>query len=511
MNEVNENDSIFNNSLADSKTVIPDKFWKVIIADDDKQVHSSTRIVLSDLVYEGKKINFLSAYSSLELIELLKTNPDTAVVLLDVVMENTSAGLDIIKVIREEMQNSNIRIILRTGQPGYAPEKKIIMEYDINDYKEKNELTSQKLFTTVYSALRAYKDILAIRKGREAVQFILDASDDLVKTRSINQMAVKSLEFIHGLAELLDSENIPDKGFSALIQDNNINIISSMGELKTLTDISDCCPEIVSNIENFSRQRKNYFEDNSNSYLISPAQFKKHLIFLKDFIPSSFDEKQMLSLINEKIGIAFENLFLNNEIINTQIELIQVLGEIIENRSHETAYHVTRVSKITEIIMRKLSFTEDEIEINTHASPLHDVGKIGIPDSILLKPGSLTDNEFENIKKHTIIGHKLLSGSSKQLLKTAAVIALQHHEKWNGRGYPNSLARGEIDKVSRIVSVVDVFDALSNDRVYKKAWETGKVFQYIEDEKETSFDPEVVECFLDSQEEILSLRSVYKD
>ena len=112
-------------------------------------------IVLSDLVFSGKGLKFLSAYSSSEMMELLKQNPDAAVILLDVVMETPSAGLDIVRSIRKDLNNKNVRIILRTGQPGEAPEKKVIIEYDINDYKEKNELSSQKLFTSVYSAIRS--------------------------------------------------------------------------------------------------------------------------------------------------------------------------------------------------------------------------------------------------------------------------------------------------------------------------------------------------------------------
>ena len=506
-----ESDSIFNDIPESMEQKKLERYWKVIIADDDEHVHSSTRIVLSDLIFEGKKINFLSAYSAAELKEVLIQNPDTAVILLDVVMEKISAGLDIVKVIRKELNNKNIRIILRTGQPGHAPEKKVIMDYDINDYREKNELTSQKLFTAVYSALKAYKDIYSINRSREAVQYILKASDDLIKTRSINNLAEMSLNFICGLATLIDSENIPESSFSALFDNEKIDILSGTGVLASINDISDCCPEVQEKIRQYKAINSNFFQDSGSSYLISPAQFKKHLIYLKDFIPSSFDEKQMLTLFNKKIGTAFENLFLNSEIINTQIELIHVLGEIIENRSHETAYHVTRVSKITEIIMRDLNFNDDEIDIYSHASPLHDVGKIGIPDSILLKPGKLNDAEFDKIRAHTTIGYKLLSGSSKELLKTAAVIALQHHEKWNGKGYPEGLKGEEISRVSRIISIADVFDALSNDRIYKKAWEMEKVLQYIKEEKEESFDPEIVDCFFDNSDEIIALNTIYKD
>ena len=506
-----ESDSIFNDSGDISEQKETGRYWKVIIADDDEQVHSSTKIVLSDLIFEDKKINFLSAYSSRELKDVLINNPDTAVILLDVVMESYSAGLDIVKVIREELKNKNIRIILRTGQPGHAPEKKVIMDYDINDYREKNELTSQKLFTAVYSALKAYKDIRSINSSREALQYILDASENFIKVRSAENLAEKSLDFVYKLSTLIDSDNIAENSFSALIDRDKVEILSKKGNLSFIKNISDCCPEIQEKIRSIRNTNKDFFQDSNSSYLMSPAQFKKHLIYLKDFIPSSVDEKQILTLFNKKIGIAFENLFLNNEIINTQIELIHVLGEIIENRSHETAYHVTRVSKITEIMMKTLNYKDNEIEIYSHASPLHDVGKIGISDSILLKPGKLDDEEFNKIKTHTTIGYKLLSGSAKELLKTAAVIALQHHEKWNGKGYPEGLKGNEINRATRIISIADVYDALSNDRVYKKAWETGKILQYIEDEKEKSFDPELVECFFDNSEEIIALNTIYKD
>ena len=511
MQKNNISDSIFNDLYDSPEQTKTEKYWKVIIADDDKQVHSSTKIVLSDLIFDNKKINFLSAYSAAELKKVLIDNPDAAVILLDVVMENLSAGLDIVKVIRKDLNNKNIRIILRTGQPGHAPEKKIITDYDINDYREKNELTSQKLFTAVYSALKAYKDILSINKSREAVQFILNASDNFIKTRTAENLSKKSLNSIYELTALIDSDNIPENSFSALLDKDKVDILSKTGNLTTVVNLSDCSPEVQVKIKEIIKSDGDFFQDSNSSYLISPARFKKHLIYLKDFKPSSFDEKQILTLFNKKIGIAFENLFLNNEIINTQIELIHVLGEIIENRSHETAYHVTRVSKITEIIMKDLNYSDDEIEIYSHASPLHDVGKIGIPDNILLKPGKLTEEEFSKIMTHTTIGYKLLAGSSKELLKTAAVIALQHHEKWNGKGYPEGRKGKEISRASRIISIADVFDALSNDRVYKKAWETGKVLQYIEDEKEKSFDPEIVDCFFANSEEITALNSIYED
>jgi len=131
--------------------------WKIVIADDEEGVHNITKMVLRDYAYEGRKLHFLSTYSGQETRELLREHKDVALLLLDVVMETETAGLETVRFIREELKNDTIKIVLRTGQPGQAPEPEIIIKYEINDYKSKVELTTQKLFTTITSSLRAYK------------------------------------------------------------------------------------------------------------------------------------------------------------------------------------------------------------------------------------------------------------------------------------------------------------------------------------------------------------------
>jgi PleD family two-component response regulator len=140
--------------------------WNILIVDDEKIVHESTKMVLNDFIFENKKINFLCAYSALEAKEILSEVDDISVVLLDVVMEKDDSGLELVKFIRDELRNSFIRIILRTGQPGQAPEEEVVINYDINDYKMKTELTLQKLLTTIVSALRSYSNIMDLELNR---------------------------------------------------------------------------------------------------------------------------------------------------------------------------------------------------------------------------------------------------------------------------------------------------------------------------------------------------------
>ena len=161
----NNDELVFAKEETDSKKVVPEKqtvhngCWNIMIVDDEKEIHNVTKLALNQFTFESRGINFISAYSGKEAKQLFQAHKDIALILLDVVMETDNAGLQVAKYIREELANQQTRIVLRTGQPGLAPEEKVIVEYDINDYKEKTELTRQKLFTTVVSSLRSYRQI----------------------------------------------------------------------------------------------------------------------------------------------------------------------------------------------------------------------------------------------------------------------------------------------------------------------------------------------------------------
>ncbi len=178
--------------------------WKVLIVDDEDVVHNTTKLVLHDFKFEGKSIEFISAYSSIEAKKIMHEVEDIAVVFLDVVMEQEDAGLQLVKYIRDELDNKLIRIILRTGQPGQAPEERVIVDYDINDYKTKTELTVQKLFTSLVSALRSYKDLVIIEKNRKGLHKIVEASNRLFEVNSLKQFTaglIMQMISMYGLEE----------------------------------------------------------------------------------------------------------------------------------------------------------------------------------------------------------------------------------------------------------------------------------------------------------------------
>jgi len=202
---------------------------------------------------------------------------------------------------------------------------------------------------------------------------------------------------------------------------------------------------------------------------------------------------------------------LHEDLQHTQEELIYRMGEIGETRSQETGFHVKRVAKYSELLAQYYGLSEKEIQYLKTASPMHDIGKVGIADSILNKPGKLTKNEWRTMQTHANIGYELFRDSEKPLLKTAAIIAYEHHEKWNGTGYPRGLKGENIHIYGRITAVADVFDALGSDRCYKKAWNDEKIFKLLKEESGKHFDPKLIEIFFEHLDDFLHIRNHYSD
>ena len=184
------------------------------------------------------------------------------------------------------------------------------------------------------------------------------------------------------------------------------------------------------------------------------------------------------------------------EVIATQSEVIHTLGEVVENRSQETGGHIDRVADGAALLARLAGLDAEECELLRRAAPMHDVGKIAIPDSILHKPGKLTDEEFDTMKTHAAVGAEILSQSDRPIFKAAAIIAAQHHERWDGFGYPTGLAGEAIHPYGRIVAVVDVFDALTSDRCYRPAMPLNKAMDIMHEGRGSQFDPELLDIFM---------------
>lgn len=497
-------------SATESRTAPP---WKVLIADDEPEVHSVTRLVLGGFQFADRRLEFLSAHSAAEARTLLQDNPDTAVVLLDVVMESEQAGLHLVRSIRGELDNPFVRIVLRTGQAGQAPEQDVIAEYDINDYKEKTELTATRLATTMYAALRAYRDMRTIEANRLGLENVIRASAQVFTRRNSHEFASAVLS---QLAVLVGVER------SALyctvdhrnLQPQQFRIAAATGDYRDLVDdnAADRLPaSITRSLQTAYRDQNHQFDRDHYVLHFIDSQQSESLLFVGESWNLSPLDYKLVELFCTNVSIAFENLHLNDELLSSQLEMVYMLAGAAETRSQETANHVRRVGLLAEMLGKAMALPPALCETLRYAAPLHDIGKIGIPDPILNKPGAHTPEEAAVMRTHAALGARLLGNSQKPMLRLAAEIAASHHENWDGSGYPLGLAGDSIPIGGRITMVADVFDALGSRRCYKDSWAPERIRAFMLEQRGLKFDPDIVDRLFECWDEAMALREKLPD
>lgn len=490
--------------------------WKVLVVDDEEDVHRVTRLVFSDYEFEGRRLNLLSAHSGAEARELLNRHTDTALILLDVVMETERAGLDLVHYVRDVLKNHTIRIILRTGQPGQAPEKRVIIDYDINDYKEKTELTAQKLITSVTSALRSYRDLHTIERSRRGLEQIVEATGALFERQSLSRFVSGVLRQLTALLNMKeDSIYLQLSSFAATSgTGDDYCILAATGEFENTIGqpLRAVLPKaVLSRLEAAVRARSSILEDGAYVGYFRTSNGSENLLYVDGIPELSALDKNLLGVFSANVAIAFDNIYLHEENLNTQKELVFALGETIETRSKETGNHVRRVAEYCRLLGELAGLDEDDVQLVWMTAPMHDLGKIGIPDAILSKAGKLTAEEWAVVQTHTTIGHTILKAPNCRVLNVAAVIALQHHERWDGSGYPHGLKGEDIHVFGRIVGIADVFDALGCRRAYKEPWPLDKIIGYITEQRGRQFDPRLVDLLINNVDSFAAIRASWPD
>jgi response regulator RpfG family c-di-GMP phosphodiesterase len=246
----------------------------------------------------------------------------------------------------------------------------------------------------------------------------------------------------------------------------------------------------------------------ANDFLTKPVDKVEFLARSKNML--TLNEARKL-LADRATWLAEEVRKATHEIVQRERETVVRLSKAAEYRDPETGAHILRMAHYSRLIAQKLGLPVADQELLLEAAPMHDIGKVGIADKILLKPGRLEPEEFEIMKQHSVVGYELLKGSSSRVLQAGAEIALGHHEKFDGSGYPNGLKGEEIPIFSRIVAVADVFDALTSERPYKKAWTLEAAVDLLVEGKGKHFDPACVQAFLDAWDGVLEIRERYKE
>lgn len=288
--------------------------WKLLLVDDEKVVHSVTRLALEGFELAGRGLQFISAYSAEEARALLAQHDDIALILLDVVMETDHAGLDLVHYIRRELNNKFVRIVLRTGQPGQAPELEVITQYDINDYKEKTELTRQKLFSTVYTSLCSYRDLMALENNRLGLLKVIEASADIFERRNLAAFAEGVLQQLTALLYLnKDAMLVQPCGVLARPASDSLNILAATGcysDFAGTVEISAFDSDVRDRISTAIEQRSSNYGDNYwVSYYITESGMEQLLyVSAKDVF--SIPDIAMIELFVRNVAIAHETIAL---------------------------------------------------------------------------------------------------------------------------------------------------------------------------------------------------------
>lgn len=477
--------------------------YKIMIADDDDEVHTLTKMILKDFSFEGRGLEFVDTYSGDQTIKAVKQHPDTAVLFLDVVMEESNSGLFVVDYLRNTLANSLTRIILRTGQPGEAPEDKIIRDYDINDYRLKTDLTVQRLTTSLFAALRSYRDLTRLERNRKGLEKMIEASSEMFQHDSMSEFLSSILDqvsnfyqddmelvFLRGKGKSIAS------GFILADNSEDMTIIAAKGKyerfvgqkISSISELSDIYTIILNEMNSKSR-----VSVVKNGFIVKQSgnNMTKNIIFVEGV--ESYFQLDLINLFLSNYSIALDNFYMNKLISETQTEMVYTLGEVIEAQFEETSGHLKRVSALLSKLGQKIGLPKTDVEFTKIAGALHDVGKIGIPTAILQKPGRLTPEEMDIVKSHSRIGYRILSKSKLEVFQIAAEIALHHHEKYDGTGYPDRLKGDEISIYSRMMAVADVFDAMTHKRVYKDAVSIEETIEYMQSEKGRHFDPHLID------------------
>ncbi len=310
--------------------------------------------------------------------------------------------------------------------------------------------------------------------------------------------------------------------FDLVISDINMPNMNGIEMVTKMKEIEANIPVIILS----AHSETHYFMDTIKlgvtGYILKPINLKEFMstlyetierIKLRYEVEKYKNELEALnSELEEKVVQRTQEIVsLNQEITETQREVVFTMGTIGETRSKETGNHVKRVAKYSELLALLYGIDSDEAQLLKEASPMHDIGKVGIPDAILHKEGKFDENECAIMRTHCELGFDMLKHSNRPILKTAAIVAIEHHEKYDGTGYPNRLAGSDIHIYGRITALADVFDALGSKRCYKIAWDDEEIFKLLRDERGKHFDPKLVDIFFENLNDFLKIRDEFID
>lgn len=491
--------------------------YHILIVDDDEEIHTITKMALSEFRLDGRPLEFHSVHSGKEAIAFLNKNRDIAMMLLDVVMETDHAGLDVAKWVREELKNRLIRIVLRTGQPGQAPEEDVIARFDIDDYKEKTELTYRKLVTLMYSCLRAYRDLNAIERNKRGLEKVINASAEVFSARSMQGLCQGILEQL--VALITHSDDAMYCRIDALTASSDTNepfeIIGGTGDFEQAVGDpvnSEIDWDIVRPMQQSSKNVDFRIVKNNYYGLYKTSSSRQYLLFIKGVRDLSELDQNLLGLFVNNSSIAIDNLQATESEREAQRELLYSVGEAIEKRSiDEVSHHVKRSAEMAGQLAIAAGCDHEQAQALKQAASVYDIGKVSVQLELAQRADALSIHDYEEIMQKVIQGHDYLQQTDTAVAKIAAGIAQDIHERWDGSGFPAQKTGDAINLNARILSITSHYDALRTQRSYRDAQDAEEAADYLLKHSGQFFDPELVGLMLDNLDAMEKIRKRYQD
>ncbi|GAA5134242.1 HD domain-containing phosphohydrolase [Thalassotalea piscium] len=366
------------------------------------------------------------------------------------------------------------------------------------------------MITTVYAAIRAYRDIMIIKRSLDAFKQLIKSTHDLLKINQFKSFGSAALNNLLTLMDLDSSALYIARNQIDYDQKSTNYILACTGKYVSESDDLDRS-EISDDIKQLIREafdnKAHYTDDHCFIGYYETASNVSSVLYIEFEDDNEHFRSSLVELFATNIALILENLTKQHEIERTQKELLYIVGDAIEARCKETGQHVHRVALVCELLALKLGLADDHARAIRLAAPLHDIGKIIVPESVIQKTGKLNDAEWLLMKQHAEIGSELLSKSQASISKLGAKMALSHHENWDGSGYPEGLKGLAIPLEARIMALADVYDSLRSARSYKAAWDDEQIKAFFIQQKGIKFDPDLVDVFLEHYEELSEIKA----